>query len=158
MVPFPGVVTDGLEAFFQRTSADAASVLFSMTGMPVFREGLVFHLPGLVIEVAKECSGIHSSLVLFITSLLAGHFFLHAPWKRAVLALAIIPLGIIRNGFRIFTLATLTVHVDARIIHSPLHHHGGPIFFLLSLIPFFALLFLLRKSEHMRRTSTGVQP
>src|ERR1051325_5116946 len=86
MVPFPSALTNWIEMFFQHTSADAASFLFNLTGMPVFREGLVFHLPGIAIEVAKECSGTHSTLVLFITSLLAGHLFLRSRWKKTLVA------------------------------------------------------------------------
>ena len=149
-VPLPTFFTDWLEGFLQHASADAASALFTSCGATVFHEGLFFRLPGIAIEVAKECSGIHSSLVLMITSLVAGHLFLRSPWKKTVLALAVIPLGIIRNGFRIFTLGTLCVHVNPNIIDSPLHHRGGPIFFVLSLVPFFALLFLLRRSERRR--------
>jgi exosortase C (VPDSG-CTERM-specific) len=155
MVPFPSAVTNWIETFFQYTSADAASILFGLTGMTVFREGLLFHLPGIAIEVAKECSGIHSTLVLFVTSLLAGHLFLRSPWKKAILALVVIPLGIARNGFRIFTLATLCVHVNPNIIDSPLHHRGGPIFFALSLVPFLAFLCLLLKSERRRKNQTS---
>jgi len=147
MVPLPTLFTDWLEEFLQHSSADAASALLSLSGATVFREGLRFHLPGIVIEVAKECSGIHSTLVLFVTSLLAGHLFLRSPWKKATLALAVVPLGIARNGFRIFTISMLCVHVGPAMIDSPIHHRGGPIFFTLSLVPFLALLFGLRKSE-----------
>jgi len=147
MVPFPTVVTNWFEVFLQHTSADAASALLSLSGATVFREGPYFHLPGIVIEVAKECSGIHSTLVLFITSLLAGHLFLRSPWKKAALALVVVPLGIARNGFRIFTISWLCVHVDPAMIDSPIHHRGGPIFFILSLVPFLAFLLVLRKSE-----------
>jgi exosortase C (VPDSG-CTERM-specific) len=147
LAPFPACFTSGLEGLLQHTSADVASLFFNLSGMTVFREGQVFRLPGIVIEVAKECSGIHSSLGLFITSLLAGHLFLRSPWKQAALALAVIPLGIARNGFRIFTISWLCVHVDPALIDSPIHHRGGPIFFALSLVPFVALLFLLRRSE-----------
>jgi len=147
MAPFPSTFTNWLEAFLQHGSADAASALFSLTGATVFRSGQVFQLPGIVLEVAKECSGIHSSLVLFLTSLLAGHLCLRSPWKRAALALAVLPLGIARNGVRIFTIAMLCVHVDPGMIQSPIHTRGGPVFFVLSLLPFFVLLFLLRRSE-----------
>src|SRR5207245_1594834 len=156
MVPLPTLFTDWLEEFLQHSSADAASALLSLSGATVFREGLRFHLPGIVIEVAKECSGIHSTLVLFITSLLAGHLFLRSPWKKATLALAVIPLGIARNGIRILTISWLCVHVDPAMIDSPIHHRGGPIFFILSLVPFLAFLFVLRRSERPKNNPPGV--
>ena len=43
------------------------------------RHGTVFELPGIVLQVAQECSGIRSSWVLLITSLLASHLFLKNP-------------------------------------------------------------------------------
>jgi exosortase C (VPDSG-CTERM-specific) len=156
MIPLPALLTNWFEEFLQRSSADAAAALLGLCGETVFRNGLVFQLPGIVIEVAKECSGIHSTFVLLITSLVAGHLFLRSTWKKSVLALAVIPLGILRNGFRIFTLATLCVHVNPNIIDSPLHHRGGPIFFALSLVPLFALLYVLRKSEGRKRNPSPV--
>jgi len=147
MVPFPVAVMDAIETFLQYASAEASHLLFAIGGTPYLREGLRFDLPGISIEVARECSGIRSSLVLFITSLLAGHMFLRSGWKRAVLALAVVPLGILRNGFRVFTIGMLSANVDVGIIDSALHRRGGPIFFVLSLIPFLGLLWWLRWLE-----------
>ena len=147
MVPFPEIVTNWLKTFLQHASAEAAYMFFNLAGTPVLRAGMDFQLPGFAMQVAPECSGIHSSLVLFITSLVAAHLFLRANWSRTLLVLAVIPLGIIRNGFRIFVLGELCVHVDLGIIDSPLHHRGGPVFFVISIIPFFLLLWLLRKLE-----------
>lgn len=147
MVPLPQVIMDGLEIFFQHASAFAAALMIKVSGLPAMQDGLFFLLPGLAIQVAQECSGIRSTLVLFITSLVAGYLLLRRPRDRAILALAIIPLAILRNGFRIFSLAWLSVEVNPNIIDSALHHRGGPIFFALSLIPLFLLLLLLRKLE-----------
>jgi hypothetical protein len=44
-------------------------------------------------------------------------------------------------------LGELCVHVNPGMIDSPIHHHGGPLFFILSLGPFFLLLYYLRKTE-----------
>lgn len=158
MVPYPERLLDVIEAFFQQTSAAAASAMFHLAGTAVSKQGLSLFLPdalpyaghpakGWALLVAPECSGIHSSQVLLITSLLAGNLFLRSPWRRTVLALFVIPLAILRNGFRIFTLGELCVHVSGKMIDSPIHHKGGPIFFALSLIPFFIFLVWLRKSE-----------
>jgi len=84
---------------------------------------------------------------LFITSLLAAHLFLRTPWKRTVFVLVVLPLGILRNGFRVYTIGELCIHIGPQMINSPIHRKGGPIFFVLSLIPLFILLVMLQKSE-----------
>jgi exosortase C (VPDSG-CTERM-specific) len=146
-VPVPTAVGDAIEMFLQYTSAEAAYWLMSVVGIPMIRDGVNFRLPNLFIQVAQECSGYNSTFALFMVSLIAGYLFLKFPSKRAVLTLAVIPLAIFRNGFRITTLATLCVYDDPAWIDSNLHHKGGPIFFALSLIPFFILLWGLRRSE-----------
>jgi hypothetical protein len=39
------------------------------------------------------------------------------------------------------------VNAGPQMIHSPIHTQGGPVFFVLSLIPFLLLLWWLRRSE-----------
>lgn len=155
MMPMPTGLRHGLEVFFQHASADAAALLFGVTGSTVFRDGLIFKLPGITIQVAEECSGIRSSYVLFMTSLLAGYLFLRSPWRRTALALFVIPLAIMRNGFRVFTIGWLCVHVSPAMIDSPIHHRGGPLFFVLSLVPFFLLLVWLRRRERHGNPPVG---
>ncbi len=147
MTPLPVFVQDQVEYYLQHGSAAVAQGFFSLAGTTVFADGLVFQLTTITLKVAPECSGIHSSLALFITSLLAGHFFLRSRLNRGILALAVIPLAFLRNGFRVFTLGELCVRIGPHMIDSYIHHHGGPIFFALSLVPFFFLLYLLRRSE-----------
>jgi exosortase C (VPDSG-CTERM-specific) len=147
MIPFPVIVKEGIETFFQHTSAEAAFWMIKLAGISIYREGLAFHLSSIVMEVAPQCSGIRSSLVLFITSLVASHLFLKAGWKRFAIVLFVIPLAILRNGFRISTLAYLCEKISPDMIDSWVHHRGGPLFFALSLIPFFILLYLLWRTE-----------
>ena len=146
LAPCPDGVVERLESISVLASADAANLFFVATGTPVLRDGVVFQLPGIAIRVAQECSGIHSSLVLFITGLLAANLFLKSPWRRAVLVAAVIPLGILRNGFRILVIAQLCIRVGPQMIDSMIHRQGGPLFFAFSLVPMFALLWLLRIS------------
>lgn len=147
MLPFPTPVRHALEVALQHSSAEAAYWMIKAAQIPVLRDGVVFVLPNITLQVAEECSGIRSSFVLFITGLMAGFLFLERPRHRFWFALLTIPLGIVRNGFRVLTLAFLCVHVDPKLIHSVIHHRGGPIFFVLSLIPFFGLLLYLRNRE-----------
>jgi exosortase C (VPDSG-CTERM-specific) len=150
MVPLPDAAVAWLEQALVAGSADVAALFFKATGTPFFRNGTVFALPTIVFEVARECSGIRSSWVLLITSLAASQMFLNSPWRRAILVLFVIPLGIARNAFRILVIGLLCVHVGPHMIDSVIHHRGGPIFFLLSLIPLFMLLFWLKRGEKAR--------
>jgi len=148
MVPFPPGALRVIETWLQFSSAATAEAMFTLALLPAVRTDLDLALPNnLTFTIAPECSGIHSSLVLFIVSFLAGHMFLRSPWKRALLTFAVIPLAILRNGFRIFTIGELCVHIGPQMIDHWIHRHGGPVFFALSLAPFLLLLVVLQRSE-----------
>jgi exosortase len=140
-------IANWLETASKLASAEAAALLFDTASMPVLRDGTVFQLPGITIEVAQQCSGIRSSWALFITSVLASYLFLKTRWRRAALVAIVFPLAVLRNGFRILVIGWLCVEFGPQMINSFVHHHGGPLFFALSLIPLFLLLWWLRRGE-----------
>ncbi len=148
LAPFPAAVESTLESTLQHGSAAVAEAFFNIAQMPVLRDGTLLHLPGFPIQVAPECSGIRSTMALFLTSLVAGKLFLRSPWKCVILALFVIPLAFLRNGFRVFVIGELCVQIGPHMIDSWIHHHGGPVFFALSLLPFSVILYFLYKSEH----------
>ena len=147
MIPLPGLLAHGIISLLQRASTEVSYVFFKITGVPVLREGFVFHLPGISVEVAEQCSGIRSSLSLFITSIIAGKLFLSTGWRRAILALAVFPITIMKNGVRIVSLSLLGAYVDERILSSTLHRRGGIPFFIFALLLLFPVLWSLRRSE-----------
>ncbi len=149
MVPIPDFFLNRAIFWLQTGSAEVSDVLFQLAGVPVLRTGFIFALPGVTIEVAKECSGIRSSLALLITSLLAGYLFLRSGWTKAVLTLATLPLLVVKNGIRIVTLSLLSVYVDPRFLSGSLHRDGGIVFFLLAVVILAPVLRLLQKSERM---------
>ena len=109
----------------------------------------MFSLPGITIEVAKECSGIRSSLVLLITSLLAGHLYLRSAWTKTLLSVAVLPLAIVKNGIRIVTLTLLSIYIDPSFLTGQLHRGGGIVFFLLALVILAPVLWWLQRSERI---------
>ena len=148
MIPLPDTARNWVEKASVLASAEvAAALLFDVAGTPLVRHGTVFQLPGIVLQVTQECSGIRSSWALFISSLLASHLFLRTRWRRTVLVAFVIPLGVLRNGFRILVIGLLCVHVGPHMIDSVIHRSGGPLFFALSLVPLFLLLWWLRRQE-----------
>ena len=67
MVPLPEAVLDKTIYLLQLGSTEIACLLFKVCQVPVFATGFILSLPSVSIEVAKECSGIRSSVALFIT-------------------------------------------------------------------------------------------
>jgi exosortase len=147
LMPLPDATANFLENASVLASTEVTSFLFNVTDTPVLRRGTVFELPGITIQVAQECSGIRSSWVLLITGLLAGNMLLRSNWRRALLVTFVVPLGIIRNGFRVWVIGTLCVHAGPQMIDSAIHRRGGPLFFALSLIPFLVFLWWLRRRD-----------
>ena len=146
-IPIPSAILQGSVTVLQYASAETAFVLMKMTGTPIYRDGFVFVMPSLVIEVAPECSGIRSGIGMFIVSLLAGHLFLQSWWKRSALLIAAVVIGIFKNAIRIDTLSLLTIHVDPGIIEGRLHHDGGIFFFAIGLSLLYPVLMMLARLE-----------
>jgi exosortase len=148
MIPLPPAALNAIVVFLQKGSAEASGLLFALIGMPTFRDGFVFALPGITIRVAEECSGIRSSLALLISGLGMAYLLLRSTWTRAVFVLVIIPLAIAKNAVRIVALSWLAIHVDPSFITgSAVHRNGGIPIFLASLMVLGGLAWLLRRGE-----------
>ena len=148
MIPLPVKVMEEIVAILVTASTGVTSLLFLGLGIPFVQEGAYFRLAIFDIEVARQCSGIRSSMALVITTVLAGHIFLDKFWKKAALVLAVFPVTVFKNGIRIITLYLLSIFVDMRIIEGGfLHRSGGFIFFGLGLVILGLILWVLRESE-----------
>jgi exosortase len=149
-IPIPATLLAVAVQVLKQGSTEAVTALFTVTGQVYHRDGFVFSLPGVVIEIADECSGIRSSIGLLLTSLLAGHVFLIKAWTKSVLILAVLPMAILKNAIRIVSLTLLSIHVDPGFLTGQLHHEGGIVFFALALALTFPILVLLRSLELRR--------
>ncbi|MGD0231866.1 MAG: exosortase/archaeosortase family protein [Syntrophorhabdales bacterium] len=147
-VPVPEFLLDRLIYVLQVGSTEVTQRLFDLSGMPYLRTGFEYQLPGINIEVARECSGIRSTLALIITGVLAGHLFLKSGRRTVALLIAMLPITILKNGIRILTLSLLAVYVDTRFItDSFLRHSGGFVFYIPALGLMGLVLTWLRKGE-----------
>jgi exosortase len=147
MVPFPDFFLNRVVFWLQTASAEVSYVVFEALGVPVLRTGFVFALPGVTIVVSEECSGIRSSLIMTIISLVAGHLYLQTAWRKVVLTVVTLPMLIVKNGIRIVTLTLLSVYVDPSFLTGNLHQRGGVVFFVIALAILAPILWFLKKSE-----------
>jgi exosortase len=147
MVPIPEFFLRWIVEFLQQQSALAARILFRAIGVPVTQDGIMLSIPGLDIEVARECSSIRSSLMLIVTTVVLAHLFLRSWWRKILLMAAAIPLSVAKNGLRIVTIAELGTRIDRGFLDGKLHHHGGIVFFGIAVVVVGVVLWVLRRAE-----------
>ena len=153
-VPLPNFFVEGIISLLQAGSAELTEILFNLIGVPVLREGLVFHLARVNIEIARECSGIRSTIALFILALPLVHYGLHSLWRKLFFLICAFLMMILKNGIRIVTLSLLAVYVDPSFLFGTLHRDGGIVFFLLGLLLLLPVLLLLQRRESPRLAGT----
>jgi exosortase len=155
LVPFPEFIIDRVIFALQVGSSDVAYALLRILNVPVLKDGFILRLPIVSLEVAKECSGIRSSIALLVTMLLAAEFALRSTWSKALLVLAIVPILVIKNGVRIVTIYLLAAYLNPAFLHGWLHTSGGVVFYLLGLAALVPVAVLLRRWE---RKSSNLSP
>jgi len=154
LVPFPQFAQNEIVHLLQQGSAFTAHVLFAAAGVSVVQHGVMLTVPGLTVEVAKECSSIRSSSMLLVTTIVLAQLFLRSPWRRVLVIGAAVFLSVAKNGLRIFTIVMLGTRVDPAYLTGGLHREGGIVFFLLALGCLSILLWILRSRENLSQTGS----
>ena len=154
IVPVPTGVVNWITQILQYQSAVGATLLFRIAQVPVTRDGLIISIPGLDLEVARECSSIRSSTMLIVITLVLAHLFLQSRWRKVFLLAASLPLAVVKNAIRIFTIAELGTRVDPAYLDGKLHHNGGILFLALAVMMIVVLLWVLRQGE-LRNSHLG---
>ena len=125
--------------------------VFGLIGLTYLRTGMVFELPEVTIKVAKQCSGINSSMASIVATTAAGYVFLDTGWRRLLAVLAIIPITIFKNTLRITSLTLMASYVDPSwLTDSWLHRAGGKPFFFIALLLWSPVMWFLWRSERKR--------
>jgi exosortase len=156
MVPIPTFLLDRIIYALQMCSAHAVQPVFEIIGLPYLRNGVIYEVPnGVVIEVAKQCSGIRSSLALVITAVIAGHMFLQKTWAKVVLVLCVFPVTVFKNALRITSLTYLASTFDKTwLTDSWLHKSGGIVYLMIAFAILGPVLWGLRKIERRGEDSS----
>ena len=149
MIPVPAALGKSFASVLQKGSAETCGVLFRLIGVPIVQHGFRISLPQVDIEVAENCSGIHSALALFIAGLLMQHILLRGGWRKAFFVLCVVPIAIFKNAVRIVTISWLGIHVDAGFFQGQLHRKGGLPFSFLAMALLGLLTWLLRRPSFL---------
>lgn len=151
MIPIPYTLNRGIAAPLQLLDARLATYCLGALGVPVFREGVILHLPDVTLEVADLCSGIQSMVALVPL----GFVYVHQLDRRGrpLLWLAIIPIAVLANIVRIIVTALLAHHLGTWTLGTAVHTLSGVFNFV---IAFLALVGLARAFPKRGHISTEV--
>jgi exosortase len=132
-IPIPAIIFNEITLPLQILASKLASALLPLFGVPVLREGNVIELPAMKLEVAEACSGIRSLMSLFTLAVFYGYFLEKSFLRRAVLALATIPIAIAANAVRILGAGLCVQYWDPDKATGFFHEFSGLVMFLVSL-------------------------
>ena len=132
-IPIPAIIFNEITLPLQMLASKLASALLTLFGVPVLREGNVIQLSAMKLEVAEACSGIRSLVSLFTLAIFYGYFLEKSFLRRAILALASIPIAIAANAVRIFGTGLCVQYWDPDKAIGFFHEFSGWVMFLVSL-------------------------
>ena len=139
-LPLPGVIqaTNSLQLFVTKCAAKLAmlcGVVIDVTGNKVFLLGKGDF------DVDEGCSGIRSLMALLLIAFVYGYFIHPERWKRGVIFLSAIPLAIVANILRIFSILIVADKISVDFAQTIYHDKVGFFSFAIAL----GLLLLLSK-------------
>ena len=125
-LPYPGWVIDSLTSPLKELIAAGAERVLYAAGYPVARSGVVLGLGPYRLLVADACSGLHS--LIFLSAL--GLLYLHLTGNRtalhrSILVLALVPIALLANFFRVLILLLLTYYFGDAVGQSFWHDLTG---------------------------------
>jgi exosortase len=140
MIPIPAIIYNHIVFPLQLLSSQfATATLETIKIVPVLREGNLLILPHCTLEVVEACSGIR--FLMSLVALALGYAYLaeRSLVIRALLAVAMVPVAIVGNGFRVVVTALLAHYRGTESIDGVLHPISGVVVFLIAVVSLLAL-------------------
>ncbi len=150
-IPVPGleaILTGNLQTLITR-SCYHVGLFF---GMDLTSLGSTITVKGSDLEIAEGCSGIRSLMALTMIAAVYSYYTQKPLWKKAVLFASAVPLAIIGNFGRIFTILVLTELGFEEFAKKTYHDWAGLLlFFPIALCGLYLFDFLLNFKERRAR-------
>jgi exosortase len=145
MLPIPLAFTEHLHLVLRKIAAVGTAFVLPLTGLPVFRDGYLLHLPNADLLVADACSGFSTLYASVAVACLVA--YTTPSWRRrlAVLVLAV-PIALAANLVRVVLLSWLVYTQGIGVLETWQHSASGMLTFALAL----PLIFWIGESKSSR--------
>ena len=137
MIPVPAQIYSSMTIPLQFLVTKASAWLATSAGVPLLRLGNVIHLPEATFEVVQACSGMRSLMTLAALGAIVGYFMLNSNVVRFLLMFLALPIAVIVNIFRVFSMVVADYHFGINLVDGPIHEAFGLFIYALALVLFF---------------------
>ena len=158
MVPLPAAVFERLEFPLRMATSGMSEALIRAANIPVTRDGNLLDLGNIVLEVARECSGIRSTIALVTIGLVFGYVPESRTWQRLLVAALTIPVVIVTNSIRVAATAVSTHYYGPGAATGFVHDLYGWLAFGLAFGTLFMIHRFVLRIASARRPRTLAPP
>lgn len=155
MIPIWEIITDRLHSPFQIFSANLGVAFLRTTGIPVYQEGIYIHLPNMILEVARACSGINYLIAVIAVAIPMAALFLKGWSKRLFLIFFAVIVSILANSLRVALIGFLSYYDLSGDIHGPYHILQGLFVSVIGYGAIFVGLWVLSKGHSVAPSFAG---
>jgi len=149
MIPVPAVIYYQATLPMQLFSSKVTTTLLQVIGVPAVRQGNIIHLPEYSLEVIEACSGLRSLVALLALGSLYSWSYMSGRGRAVFLTLAMVPIAISANIFRVFVTAVGAYVVSRDLAETFLHEVSGLLVFFSALAMLVILGAILKWTERL---------
>jgi len=156
MFPFPETVIYAITMPLKIAISEMAIALLQAFGYPIGGTGVTIQIGQYQLLVAAACSGLNS--IVSLSALTTFYIYVrHSDNLRyaAILLLAVVPVAIAANFFRVLILILLTYHAGEATAQGFMHDVAGIFMFANALLLIFLLDMLLQKVVARRHAESN---
>ena len=121
----------------RKIASQLACILFHGVGIQAVTMGTVITSNaggGFQFEVADGCSGLRSLIVMTALAAPYAYFTMQTPWKRILLFALSVPLAMLSNTLRIFTIGLIAEWIGTALAMQLYHDMSGFIVLFISIV------------------------
>lgn len=139
MIPVPAQVYASMTVPLQLLVSRISVWLSALSGVPLYQEGNLIHLPQRTLQVVDACSGLRSMMMLLALSALVWHLTLKSKILGSILLVSAIPVALMINVLRVTVVVVSLWHLNFDLSGGILHTILGLSVNFLALLMIFSL-------------------
>lgn len=153
-VPLPYILYNTVAFPLKLIATKIAVKILYFSGMPVFSEGNIVHLPHTTLEVVDACSGIRSLMTLITLAFFLAYLMHKGIFKRLIIVVMSIPVAVFANAGRVALNGVLTRY-DQSWSQGFKHDFSGWLVFVVSFAALWGISLLLGRFLKSTTTTSG---